>query len=60
MGLESFETITAVCKFLKISRTTLWRHSKNPEFPQPKKIGRMRRYLLSEIAAYFESQSVQE
>lgn len=54
MDSENLVTLSAVCGYLNVSRTTLWRLSKRADFPKPIRIGRIIRYRISEIASYFK------
>jgi predicted DNA-binding transcriptional regulator AlpA len=43
-----------VCEYLSITRTTLWRLEKEPNFPQPVKILSQKKWKRSEIDEYLE------
>ncbi|WP_420793886.1 helix-turn-helix transcriptional regulator [Pseudomonas fontis] len=51
------QTTEQVCEIFKISRSTLYRLSKNdPTFPQPLHFGRAIRWNLAEICEFYAQQ----
>ncbi|MDR2267919.1 MAG: AlpA family phage regulatory protein [Holosporaceae bacterium] len=46
--------IKEVCEYLSITRTTLWRLEKNPDFPKPIMILSQKKWRKSEIDMYLE------
>ena len=50
---ESLLTIAEICKLLKISRTTFYRHRKL--FPDPVRIGSLLRYSRRDLEVIFRS-----
>ena len=45
-GMGRLLTTPELLHFLQISRTTLWRHMKDPAFPRPVQVGVGRRKLF--------------
>ena len=59
MSLKTEEMLTTeeVCRLMKFSKITLWRHVRAGKFPQPVRAGRqILRWRESSIEAYLEAQ----
>ena len=56
--LNNFIRIDEICNSLKITKSTLWNWRKDPNFPNPIKIGMTVLWKKSEIEAYLESKKV--
>ncbi len=54
--MQVLVTVRRLCGFLSISRTTLWRLTKTPDFPKPVRLGsRSIRFDLREVLAWMQS-----
>lgn len=45
-------TCKEICELYQISRQTLWRMAKNPDFPAPYRIGRAVRWDVAAVDAF--------
>jgi excisionase family DNA binding protein len=52
-ALQSFMDVNDVADYLKVSKRTVWRLIKRPEFPQPVRFGgRVNRWRAEDFIAY--------
>lgn len=57
--LPQYLTIADLCEMLKVNRSTIYRKTAEGNFPKPLKLGRMTRWLYSDVAKFLSEQQQQ-